>query len=267
LPARTHGGRRISTTLSLVNPVFASKQVPSQRRLRAKHLRKRNGRHDERRASAQLWARYRLTLQPWLAFLGHGRDSAVFQDQTVLEIVQSVFTDYQSSYQGQSKLAPAWRLDILDASVQAKEHVLLTAGGAYIKMSGGNIEVHAPGMVDFKASMKSWTGPMSDSVAPINLPGGQPLPNKRVNSLYWSYGPEFEQLTSMSKHAVDINLHAKTTGYASGESVTVEIEFEDPKQDEGSSKTVQLTGIVNQKSEVVIRDVFKSRQINIGWRV
>jgi type VI secretion system secreted protein VgrG len=65
-------------------------------------------------------ARYRLTVQPWLAFLGHGRDSAVFQDQTVLQIVQSVFSDYQSAYQGQSPLAPAWRLDILDASVYPK---------------------------------------------------------------------------------------------------------------------------------------------------
>jgi type VI secretion system secreted protein VgrG len=48
-------------------------------------------------------------------------------------------------------------------SIQAPKHVLLTAQGAYIKMSGGNIEVHAPGKVDFKASMKNWTGPKSDS--------------------------------------------------------------------------------------------------------
>jgi type VI secretion system secreted protein VgrG len=48
-------------------------------------------------------------------------------------------------------------------SIQAPKHVLLTAQGAYIKMSGGNIEVHAPGKVDFKASMKSWTGAKSDS--------------------------------------------------------------------------------------------------------
>lgn len=47
--------------------------------------------------------------------------------------------------------------------IQAPKHVLLTAQGAYIKMSGGNIEVHAPGKVDFKATMKSWTSGMSDS--------------------------------------------------------------------------------------------------------
>jgi type VI secretion system secreted protein VgrG len=44
--------------------------------------------------------------------------------------------------------------------------VLFTAGGAYIKLgaNGGNdIEIHAPGMVEFKASMKSWAGAKSDS--------------------------------------------------------------------------------------------------------
>ncbi|NMM10513.1 MAG: type VI secretion system tip protein VgrG [Polaromonas sp.] len=62
-------------------------------------------------------ARYRLTIEPWLRFLGVGRDSAVFQDMSVLDIVQAIFSDYQSSYQGNGKLVPAWRLDILDASV------------------------------------------------------------------------------------------------------------------------------------------------------
>jgi type VI secretion system secreted protein VgrG len=60
-------------------------------------------------------------------------------------------------------------------SIQAPKHVLLTAQGAYIKMSGGNIEVHAPGKVDFKASMKSWTGPKSDSNS-IKLPASSKIP-------------------------------------------------------------------------------------------
>ena len=61
--------------------------------------------------------------------------------------------------------------------VQAKEHVLLTAKGAYIKMSGGDIEVHAPGRVDFLASMKSWSGAKSDSPNLINLPQPENLKN------------------------------------------------------------------------------------------
>ena len=58
-------------------------------------------------------ARYVLTIEPWLAFLRHRRDSAVFQNMTVPDIIESVFRDYQ----GQGKLQPAWRLDLQDASV------------------------------------------------------------------------------------------------------------------------------------------------------
>ncbi|TCS33312.1 Rhs element Vgr protein [Paucimonas lemoignei] len=43
----------------------------------------------------------------------------------------------------------------------AKEHVLLTAGGAYVKIAGGKIEIHAPGSVLFKAAMKDLSGPTS----------------------------------------------------------------------------------------------------------
>ena len=44
-----------------------------------------------------------------------------------------------------------------------KKQVLLTAQGAYIKLEGGNIEVHAPGKVEFKASKKEVAGPQSAS--------------------------------------------------------------------------------------------------------
>lgn len=43
----------------------------------------------------------------------------------------------------------------------AKEHVLLTAGGAYIKIAGGSIQIHAPGVVQFKAGTKELSGPTS----------------------------------------------------------------------------------------------------------
>lgn len=53
--------------------------------------------------------------------------------------------------------------------VQAPKHILLTAMGAFIKLDGMNIEICAPGMVDFKAGSKSWTGPKSDSNS-LSLP-------------------------------------------------------------------------------------------------
>lgn len=50
-----------------------------------------------------------------------------------------------------------------DLQASAKQKILATAGGAYLKLEGGNIELHAPGKVEFKASMKNWAGPKSSS--------------------------------------------------------------------------------------------------------
>src|SRR5690606_13567275 len=50
------------------------------------------------------------------------------------------------------------------------KHLLLTAKGAYLKLEGGNIELGAPGTIEFKASRKEWAGPKS---AALELP---PLP-------------------------------------------------------------------------------------------
>jgi type VI secretion system secreted protein VgrG len=58
-------------------------------------------------------ARYRLVIEPWLSFLAHRTDAYVFQSQTVIQIIEAVFADYQT----QGKLMPAWRWDLTDASV------------------------------------------------------------------------------------------------------------------------------------------------------
>jgi type VI secretion system VgrG family protein len=62
----------------------------------------------------------------------------------------------------------------------ARQHVLLTAAGAYIKISGGNIEIHAPGQVLFKAAMKDLSGPASQSYPMPELPSGAMQANKLV---------------------------------------------------------------------------------------
>jgi type VI secretion system secreted protein VgrG len=45
----------------------------------------------------------------------------------------------------------------------AKEGILLTSGGAYIRIANGNIEIHAPGKVDIKGAQHSFSGPTSMS--------------------------------------------------------------------------------------------------------
>lgn len=43
----------------------------------------------------------------------------------------------------------------------AEKHITLTSGGAYIKLSGGNIEIVCPGNLIFKSASRSFTGPGS----------------------------------------------------------------------------------------------------------
>ncbi len=57
-------------------------------------------------------------------------------------------------------------------TVGAKEHVMLTAQGAFLKLEGGNIMLHGPGTMTFKASMKELTGPASAS-SQARLPTGK----------------------------------------------------------------------------------------------
>lgn len=61
-------------------------------------------------------ARYTLTLQPWTAFMAHTRDSRLFQDKNVFDIVDSVF----GAWQGRGRMAPAWRFDIADPSIYSQ---------------------------------------------------------------------------------------------------------------------------------------------------
>lgn len=56
---------------------------------------------------------YHLTVEPWLTYLGYRRDSYVFHDMTLVEIVESVFADYLDT----GSINPLWRWDLADASV------------------------------------------------------------------------------------------------------------------------------------------------------
>jgi type VI secretion system VgrG family protein len=59
------------------------------------------------------FARYHLTIEPWTAFLALGRDSRIFQEQTVFDILDTVF----QAHQGKARLAPTWRFDIRDPGI------------------------------------------------------------------------------------------------------------------------------------------------------
>jgi len=56
--------------------------------------------------------------------------------------------------------------------VAAKQEILLTSGGAYIRIKGGNIEIHAPGKIDFKGAQHQFSGPASMQYPLPAMPGG-----------------------------------------------------------------------------------------------
>ncbi|MFP3506891.1 type VI secretion system Vgr family protein [Burkholderia sp. SIMBA_062] len=49
--------------------------------------------------------------------------------------------------------------------VAAEKEVLLTSGGAYIRLKGGDIEIHAPGKIEVKGAQHSFSGPTSQAYA------------------------------------------------------------------------------------------------------
>jgi len=40
------------------------------------------------------YVRYRVQLRPWLSLLGNTSNSRIFQDQTVLEVIEQIFRDH-----------------------------------------------------------------------------------------------------------------------------------------------------------------------------
>ncbi|WP_226451751.1 type VI secretion system Vgr family protein [Ferribacterium limneticum] len=62
------------------------------------------------------FARYQLTLEPWLAFLGHNQDNYLFQDKSVIEIIDELLSDWKT----QGKLAPDWRWNLADTAAYPK---------------------------------------------------------------------------------------------------------------------------------------------------
>lgn len=67
------------------------------------------------------FARYRLRVEPWLALLRQRRDSYAFQDLSVIEIIDSVFGDYN----GQGAVAPQWRWEVKDRDTYAKRSLTI----------------------------------------------------------------------------------------------------------------------------------------------
>jgi len=72
------------------------------------------------------------------------------------------------SQKGATKIAADKKVTIASTTknvdVEAPTHVLLTSAGAYIKLEGSSIKIHAPGKVTFRG-MHNFVGPQGDSAS------------------------------------------------------------------------------------------------------
>lgn len=57
-------------------------------------------------------------------------------------------------------------------TISAKQELILNCGGAYIKLSGGNIELGCPGNILFKCTNAQKMGAASLDIAPVEMPRG-----------------------------------------------------------------------------------------------
>ncbi|MDR1423780.1 MAG: DUF2345 domain-containing protein, partial [Azoarcus sp.] len=81
----------------------------------------------------------------------------------------------------------------------AKEEMLLNCGGAYIRLKGGDIEIHAPGNISVKSADYQTSGPTSLFIEPMKFPTPpmEPQPFKLDLRLHDVPGPTAHPLTEM----------------------------------------------------------------------
>ncbi|MEI2264068.1 type VI secretion system Vgr family protein [Erwinia sp. CGal63] len=127
--------------------------------------------------------------------------------------------------------------------VNASQELVLNCGGAYIKFSGGNIELGCPGNILVKATNMVQTGPASMEAPPVTFPKGysgtftirdsetgeiKPFTQYRVTS---AEGEIFEGMTDAS---------GNTTHLYSAMPGQMKIEFPDEEKEEGPGHWVTV---------------------------
>ncbi|WP_249215984.1 type VI secretion system tip protein VgrG [Citrobacter sp. JGM124] len=127
--------------------------------------------------------------------------------------------------------------------VNASKELILSCGGAYIKLSGGNIELGCPGNILLKATNVNQTGPATLDTSPLTFPKGysgtftvtdpesgdiKPFISYRVTS------PDGEVLEGISDSS------GKTAPFYSLTPGNVKIEFPREQKDEGPGHWVTV---------------------------
>ncbi|WP_332457875.1 type VI secretion system PAAR protein [Vibrio gazogenes] len=83
--------------------------------------------------------------------------------------------------------------------------------------------------------------------APMNVAA-----TRAITAVYFSYGPDCQLISGASRHYTDINVHAKTSGYLPGETVSITLS--------GPVNKV-VSGYVDENGEVCIINALKGTRL------
>ncbi|KIQ96825.1 Rhs element Vgr protein [Lysobacter sp. A03] len=114
-----------------------------------------------------------------ISLYSHGTPAPDSKPQTSTGIALHAAQGDVSARAHQNVATAAAKTSVTLASTQAdveiaspSKHVLATAAGAYLKLEGGDIELGAPGTIEFKAARKEWTSPQAARTQ-VRLPSGE----------------------------------------------------------------------------------------------
>ncbi|QEO26384.1 type VI secretion system Vgr family protein [Xanthomonas translucens] len=91
------------------------------------------------------------------------------------------------AHRNQARIAAKTQVRIVSTTADVQlaaptKHLLATAAGAYIKLDGDDIELGAPGTIEFKGGHRVWTGPQSASNSAKSIQGSHEACEYRVRT-------------------------------------------------------------------------------------
>ncbi|QDI03830.1 type VI secretion system tip protein VgrG [Xanthomonas cerealis pv. cerealis] len=91
------------------------------------------------------------------------------------------------AHRNQARIAAKTQVRIVSTTADIQlaaptKHLLATAAGAYIKLDGDDIELGAPGTIEFKGGHRVWTGPQSASNSAKSIQGSHEACEYRVRT-------------------------------------------------------------------------------------
>ncbi len=104
---------------------------------------------------------------------------------------------------------------------------MLTSGGAYIRISNGNIEIHAPGKIDIKGAQHGFNGPAAQGYVLPGLPSSDATP--RYHEQFRLLDDDETTPLRQTRYEIESESGKTWSGYSDGEGLTQHVYTDEPE--------------------------------------